>query len=163
MKNKILGTVLLAGACFSSAWATDMGVIDVQAVFRDSTQVKKINADLEKQFAPQKKDLQAMNTKLQDEIKDLNKNGSVMDDAKKNALKSSIQAQGKALHDKQMKFQQDLFTAQNTAMTKFMKQVQGTVAKVAKSKGLDIVVAKNAVLYSKDKMDVTSIVLKKVN
>ena len=161
--KKILGVVLMASALFTSAWASNIGVIDVQAVFRDSPAAKKINSGLEKQFSSQKKELQAMNTKIQGEIKTLNKNGSVMAEAKKSALQSSINAQGKALHEKQVNFQQALFTAQNAAMTKFMKRVQAIVSKVAKSKKLDLVVAKNGVLYSQENMDITSLVLKKIN
>ena len=48
-------------------------------------------------------------------------------------------------------------------MTKFMKRVQAIVSKVAKSKKLDLVVAKNGVLYSQENMDITSLVLKKIN
>ena len=52
--KKVLGVVFMASALFTSAWASNIGVIDVQAVFRDSPAAKKINSGLEKQFSSQK-------------------------------------------------------------------------------------------------------------
>jgi len=161
MKKLMVASLVGLSCLVANVFAAGTGVIDMQAVFHGAPQVKQMNEDLQKQFAPRKEKLQVLNTKLQKEMADFNKNASVLSADKKAKLQANITTQSKALRQQQMQFQQDLFVAQNKATSEFMKKVQAVVASVAKAKQLTLVIPKNGVLYSADNMDITSMVLKK--
>lgn len=97
---------------------------------------------------------------LQAAMQDLKKNRSVMSKADLAAKAKGVAKQEADLRSAQAKFQQDLFTAQNTQMSAFMKTVDAAIAKVAKSDKMDLVLPKNGVLYSKDGSDITKDVMK---
>ena len=156
--KRILLAVTLSVAMLGSAvaMAEDIGVVDMRQIFRSSSQVKAINANLKKQFAPQRAKIVSLGKSLQSNVKKFKKNQSVMSGSNAAKLRSTIQQQSTELRQDQAKFQQDLFAAQNQAMAKFMKKVKGVVGKIAAKKKLEIVLPKNNVLYAKGTMDITS-------
>ena len=62
---------------------------------------------------------------------------------------ASLQAQEQA-------FEQELQLAQSRAYEKFMKQVEAAIENVAKQKGYDMVIRKQAVPYVNQRLDITS-------
>ena len=161
--KRILQAVVLGagiGATTLAAAATSIGVVNMQTIFKQSTKAKQVNADLQKQFASRKSSLDAMQAKLQTAIQNYSKNKAVLSKVKAAAAQKSIQTQSATLEKQGMQFKQDVYNAQNKAMTQFMATAQAAIAKVAKSKNLDLVVPKNTVLYSQQDMDITNSVLK---
>lgn len=154
--------VVLSALWSLNAWAGDMGVVDMRQIFEASPQVKAINADLDKKFSGQRNDLVTKGKALQDDVKKLQRNESVMSKKDVAALKDKIAEQEAALRTEQAQFQKTLYAAQNDAMNTFMEKVKGVVAAVAKQKKLDMVLPKNAVVYSQDKMDITADVTAKL-
>ena|SRR3990167_3443984 len=155
--KRVLLTVCLAIAALWSVctFAQKIGLIDMREIFQSSPQVKQINDQLSKQFAPQRDKIVAMGKKLQEDVKSLQKNQSVMDKASLKKLKDSIMKQEQALRTSQSQFQQTLFSEQNKAMEAFMNKVTDLVKTVAEQKQLDLVLPKNTVLYAKDAVDIT--------
>jgi len=160
MKRTLLAACVLFAAIWSlPGFASGIGVVNMQTIFRSSPQVKKINTTLQKRFAARKTNIVAMGKKLQTEVKQFQKNQTVMDSKAAQALRAKIGEQGTKLRQMQGKFQRDLMVAQNAEMKKFMTRVKGIVGKIAAKKKLDVVLPSNAVLYSKTKSDITSEVL----
>lgn len=146
-----------------SAWAGDgVGIVDMRQILQSSTQIKSINKDLNKQFASRKESILKMGRDLQKEIKQYRKNKSILSKKKLTALQHKIGKQESELRAAQLKFQQDLFVAQNKQMKSFMKKLHRVARDVAKDKKLDLVLTKNTVLYSSSSVDITSDVLKKL-
>jgi len=100
-----------------------------------------------------------MGQQLQLEVKSYQKEQAVLSKKKIAALQRTISQHSVALRQAQAKFQSDLLTTQNKKMSAFLDQVKAAVAKVAQKKGLDVVLPSNAVLYSKNKFDITPSVL----
>lgn len=165
MKKTIKAFVLAAGlgaASIASA-ASSIGVVDVQSLFRQSPQIKKIDANLTQQFAARKAKISKAQASLQSQMQSFEKNKSVMSASKSAAMEKQINTQSASLSQQEMAFKQDVYTAQNKAMGDFMKTVEASIAKIAKSDNLTLVVAKNTVLYSQDNNDITAAVAKDLN
>ena len=145
-----------------TSMADNVGVIDMKTIFSSSEQVKKINEDLKKQFSSKRDKAMKANAELQDSVQKLERNKSVMNEKSTAELQEKIQKQAKELQTSQMSFQQELMAAQNKAMQEFMNKLNGTVAKIAKEQNLDVVIPKDATLYSTDKMDITARVQKEL-
>ena len=164
MKRFLAISALSAGLAMSvaatAAQSMGVGVVDMQQVLQSSSHVKRINADLKKQFASRKDKILAMAKKLQGDMASYTKNKAVMSKAKSAALRAQISTGETTLRGEQMKYQQDLLAAQNKAMSSFLKQLKSTVTKIASKKHLTVVFPKNGLLYAADDTDITSDVLK---
>lgn len=163
--KRLLSTVCAAAiaVCATTAMAdTKIGVVNMEAVFKGSPQVKKINSSLRDKFASQRNDIVKMGKQLQDDMQNYNKNKAVLSKSKSKAMSDKIAQEESDLRAKQADFQKQLFQAQNTAMTGFMNKVDAAVAKVAGKKGMNVVMPKNAVVYSQNDMDITSDVMKQL-
>ena len=82
-----------------------------------------------------------------------------MDPKSADALKNTIRDQEQKLQQQQTDLQRQLFEAQNKAMTQFLDKIKGIVKDMAGSQDFDVVLPKNALLYSKDNLDITAKVL----
>jgi len=143
----------------SSCLAGGIAVIDMQQIFQNSKQVKQINDNLEKQFATQKKSVDDESKQLQANIDKYKKDQAVMDKKTADALKDTIRTQEQKLQQDQTNLQRQLFEAQNKAMTQFLDRIKNIVKGIAGTQDIDVVLPKNALLYSKDNLDVTTKVL----
>lgn len=156
--------LLLIGICFAGLWsisslAASVAVIDMQQIFQNSKQVKQINDNLEKQFSAQKKSVDDLGKQLQANIDKYKKDQTVMDKKSGDMLKDTIRDEEQKLQQQQTDLQRQLFEAQNKAMTQFLDQIKAIVKGMAGNQGYDVVLPKNALLYSKDNLDITSKVL----
>lgn len=160
MKKIMIAICLSVAAIWSiGALADDIGVVDMQTIFKSSPEVKAINASLKSEFSGRKASIVKMGQQLQDEVKKYQKNQSVMSKVSLAKLQQSINQHSVSLRQAQAKFQSDLMAAQNNKMRIFLNKVKSAVTKVANKKGLELVLPSNAVLYSKNKMDITASVL----
>jgi outer membrane protein len=148
--------------CTVSAWASEIGVVDMQQIFQTAPQVKKINDSLTQKFQERKDNLVKMSNELKEDFQKYQKNKAVTGQKELADLQTQIETKEANFRQEQAKFQQDVFQAQNQEMTKFIDQVKGVVKTVAADKKLDMVLPKNTVLYSQDSLDITSAVLDKL-
>lgn len=163
MKRVIIALCISALSMFAiSAFANQIGVVNMQKIFQDSPQVKKINANLTRQFANRKQNIMKMGKRLRANIQKYQKNKEVMSAKALTNLKNQITKEEAQVRQAQVKFQQDLFAAQNAKMTNFMNKVRGIVKTIAAKKKLDMVLPENTVLYSDTGMNITSEVLDKL-
>lgn len=156
--------ITVVGICCTAVWsmssiAAGVAVIDMQQIFQNSKQVKQINEGLEKQFASQKQDVDKLGKDLQANIDKYKKDQTVMDKKSSDTLKDTIRDEEQKLQQKQTDLQRQLFEAQNKSMTQFLDTIKGIVKGMATSQDFDVVMPKNALLFSKDNLDITSKVL----
>lgn len=152
----------LMGLGLAMLWSVSalagVAVIDMQQIFQNSKQAKQIYDSLEKEFSPQKKNLETLGKDLQKNIDNFKKNETVMDKKAADTLKNTIRDQEQKLQQQQTDLQRQLFEAQNKAMTQFLDKVKGIV-KGMSSGNYDVVLPKNALLYYKPDLDITDKVL----
>ncbi len=157
----------VVGVCISmwsaNSLAAGVAVIDMQQIFQSSKQVKQINDSLEKQFSGKKQVVEGETKDLQKNIEKYKKDESVMDKKSLDSLKQSIRQQEQKLQQDQSDLQRNLYEAQNKQMSSFLDKIKGIVKNIASNKDLDVVLPKNALLYSKDSLDLTSEVINQLN
>lgn len=158
----ILMAVVTATWSMGAMAAGVVGVVDMQQILQTSPEIKKINADLTKQFDERKQKIVEMGRALQGDLQTYQKNKSVMSSKVLSDTQEQIGKKEASLRDAQMKFQQDLFTAQNKSMNDFMDRVRTAVKDVASKKQIDLVLPKNMVLYSQGATDITPDVMSKI-
>lgn len=141
----------------------NIAVVDIGKVLREIPQRKTIEAKLKGEFDSRIREVQRLETEGQSLTAQLKKNESFMsaeDRTKSQRRLAELQAdynlKGQALQeDQRRRFgeeQQKIFT-----------QIQTAVTSIAKSEGYDLVLNKQAVVYSNDKNDISAEVIQKVS
>jgi outer membrane protein len=160
MKKMFIVIVSGLSLLFSaSLLAAGVGVVDMEKVVTDSPQAKKIKADMEKKFGPQKKQIMDLGASLQANVKKFQKDKAVMSQKDLDALQKKMSSEQSQLQSMQGKVQQQLVEEQNKKMDEFMGDVKAAAKKVADKDDLDLVLPANAVIYSGDDSDITQKVM----
>ena len=156
----LLSTVLLFTFSAAHADSSKIGVVDFQKLTQASGKLDGIRNNLEKQFKSRRDQLVKMEEKLKNDFEAFKRDSSVMSESKKKAAQQKlIEAQQKFEKEGQA-YQQDLTNAHNKAMKKLGEELQTAVRKVAEANNFDLIVQKESVPYSNNKLDVTDKVLK---
>lgn len=158
----VVCVALAAMLSFSAIASNRVGVVNMQRLIQQSPKVKQLGEQIKAKFATRRNKVIAMSKKLQANVVKYQKNKAVMSAAQLAALKAKITAQETQLRTAQVKLQQDLFHAQNAAMTKFVAKLRNIVKAIASEKKLDMVLPRNTVLYSDNSLDITADVEKRL-
>ncbi len=159
MKKYWVAAAVSLALMTGSAMASDIGVVDVQKILQDSSKAKSLRAKLQSQFGNKRDKMMSQSKQLQSDMQKLQKNQSVMSKSDLTALKNKISSERDTLGKEQGQFQQAYFKARNDAMETILQSVEASAAIVAKKKDLDLVVAKNTVIYAKNGADITDAVI----
>lgn len=149
----------------TAAMAADqkIAVVDFQAVMKDIPQSAIIMQTLEAEF----KDEKAVIAQLVKDIKyyeeKQKRDGSLMTDKEKQDLEKQIATLFQEYQTKGKAFQQSSGVRQNEETNKIIELVSKTVNKIAKEEGYDLVLQKQAVVFSDDKYSITTEVIKQVS
>ncbi|QHG92341.1 OmpH family outer membrane protein [Coxiella endosymbiont of Amblyomma sculptum] len=153
---------LFTAACFfmimgwtSGAVGQSIGEVDVRKIFQVSQQIKEINAQLEKKFAPQRENVIGLDKHLREDMKTFRREEAVMSKKESADFHDKIQKEQEELQKAQTIFQKRLYGEQNRAMSNFMGKILHAVKVVARKKNIDFVLPKDVVLYARDGKDVT--------
>jgi outer membrane protein len=143
----------------SSLTAVKIGVIDMQQIMQQSAQAVSLNKQLQTQFQPRQQKLVTAQKNLQAEMSTFNKNGPTLNDADRTKTQNQILADRTSFQQMVQSYQQDLSTAQNQAMQKFMGNVQNAVSDVAKQGNYTLIVQRAAAPYADPSLDITKQVI----
>ncbi len=139
--------------------ALKIGVIDVRTTIQKSPQIAEINSQLTKVFKPREVKIVNFQTSLKVDEDKLQKDGGQMTDADRNALRDKIVTERANLQAMITSFQQDLDTAQSSAMQKLLSQIAMIVNDIAKQQHFDLVLQGDNVPYVVDRLNITNQVL----
>lgn len=159
--------VLLFLFLFSiSTFAADtlkIGVVDLQKIMQNATRVKHINADLKKKYDQRKSTILSKQNALKTKIKNFQRDSAVMKASKRDSLQQKIANEERDFQRMQQDFQQDLAADQNRMMQEFLTHLKDVVETYSRGQGYDLVLQKDAVPYTSERVDITDNVLKKLN
>ena len=144
----------------SLADAMKIGVVDLQKIMRQSSQMKDIQSKLEKKFKPRRDQLVASEQKVKKDMEKFKRDQSVMSEKQRKELEKKIVKAQQEFEQQGQKYQQELSAEHNKAMEKFYGHVRDAIAKTAKDNQYDVVLQKDAAPYSNDKLDITDKVMK---
>ena len=146
-------------AAVAAPAALKIGVIDVRTTIQKSPQLNAINTQLAKAFKPRELKIDSFQAGLKADEDEMQKNGSVMTESDRNTLRDKIITERANLQAMITSFQQDLDSAQNTAMQKLLGQVALIVNDIAKKDHFDMILQGDNVPFVVDRLNITTQVL----
>lgn len=149
------GVVMAADSAVSSA-ATNVCIVEVAKVLHDSSQVKSDVDSLKAQFKKDQDSIESKQNAMQKKMADFKKNDAVMSSADKAKAEKTLADERQSLIKEIGDFQQKLTAAQKVMMDAVFKNLNGIVQSVAKTKGCDVVLDSQFVLYAVPGHDVTA-------
>lgn len=156
---------LLFGFGAMGAFADDakIGVVDLQKIMQTSSQMKGIQAKLEKEFKPRRDKLVAMEEGLKKDMEKFKRDSSVLSQTQKKDMERKIVATQQAFEREGQQYQQELSTAHNEAMEELYGKIRKAISKVAELDKFDLILQKDAAPFSVSKLDVTDRVIKQID
>lgn len=154
---------LVATPSVTTATALKIGVIDVRTVIQKSPQLNAINTQLAKSFKPRETKIVDAQAALKADEERLQKNGATMNDTDRGALRDKIITERANLQAMITSFQQDLDSAQNSAMQKLLVQIADLVNDIAKTQKFDLILQGDNVPFVVDRLNITTEVLQRLN
>lgn len=161
----------LAGALISTsmlavsvpALATEIAVVNIQTIMRDSTAAQSVREQLESKQKEYQAQIAKKEQSLQTEEKELAKQRGVL---AKEAFEGKVEAFRKKATSTQQevaKKKQKLDNGFEGALNDIQKSVSDIITELAAEKKFDVAVPTTQVLYAKPTMDISDDVLKRLN
>ena len=166
MKNLMKQALALAttmALCTGMAMAEiRVGVVNTVKLMEEAPQARDAQSKIETEFAPREKELVALQRGIRDQEERLNRDGAVMSEAERSKLEREILGLRRDLNRAQDEFRDDLNIRRNEALSKLQKVMYDATLALAKEQNYDLILGQG-VVYASDKVDITSLVLKKLN
>jgi outer membrane protein len=140
-----------------------IGVIDVRTTIQKSPQLNAINNDLAKIFKPRELKIVDAQTSLKADEDKIQKDSATMNDTDRNVLRDKIITERANLQAMITSFQQDLDSAQNSAMQKLLSQIAMIVNDIAKQEKFDLILQGDNVPFVIDRLNITTQVLQQLS
>ena len=154
-------TLLLA----SSAMAQDqkIAVVNVQEAISQIPQAAALMQTLETEFKDEKAVIEQLQKDLTFEDENLKRNGSLMSEKEKTDLQTKMAGLYQQYQVKVKEFQQTVSMRKNEETNKLLALVTQAVDNIAAKDGYDLVISKQAVVFSKPETNITSKVVEQVS
>lgn len=158
----ILASALLILSFFTQA-ASKVAVVNVQNVLQQLPQRAAIEKKLKDEFAKRATDLQKEDQSLQEKAQKFERDRTVMKASEVERAREDMLKESQALLTKKQALDLDVYRRQTEESNKIRDSIWEASKKVADSKGYDIVVDSNSVIYlANEKDDITADVSKQV-
>ena len=160
--SKFLPAALLAVAALSSGVANaqtalKIGVINVGRLLEQSPQAESVTKKLQDEFAPRQRDIQAAQTRLQQQQDRFQKDSQVMGEDERLNLERQIRDGQRDLQRTQNEYLEDLNVRRNEEVGKLQREVLLKVQDFARAQKFDLVLG-DAIFVSAA-LDITDEVL----
>ena len=160
--SKFLPTAMLAVAVLISGVANaqtalKIGVINVSRLLEQSPQAESVTKKLSDEFAPRQRDIQAAQTRLQQQQDRFQKDASVMGEEERLNLERQVRDGQRDLQRTQNEYLEDLNARRNEEVGKLQRDVLLKVQDFARAQKYDLVLA-DAIFVS-TALDITDQVL----
>ena len=154
---------LLVGGIAEKAYAKDMkiGYVFMAKVFDEYYKTK----DSEKVLSEKGKAKEADRKKMIDELKKMKDDQALLSDKAKAEKQVAIDGKLKILQDFDMKTRDELLKERNDMLSGIMADITKVITDYSKAEGYDVVLNSDprVMLYGADSMDITAIILAKLN
>jgi outer membrane protein len=155
--------VLLLPLCVGTTTAADISiaVIDPNRIVEESPQYQEARRmlsteakDRETEVLDQQDDLDRLTEKLE-------RDGALMSEDELQRLQTDIRARKRRLRYAKAELQEDFALRQTELRTKLVKQVEEVVQRIAKEKGIDVILSEGLVYFS-DRVDISGEVVERL-
>ena len=138
----------------SSVFASAVAVVDLEVLLNNTASYLKAKTNLEAQVKREQSNLETMGKDIEALNSKLEKNLSAMSADAADKAKKEIAEKQNAYASKQMNVQRDLYKANQDALNAAFETIRKAAAKVANSKGIELIVPKSEAVFSKN--DITN-------
>lgn len=152
MKKFLLAGFVVFSASLSGTALADVskiGVVNFQEVVQKSPDYEALKTKLEKQFTPKQKKMMDGQKELQKKVEDLRRNDAVMKEEDKKKLQEEIIKKQQELQAMEVNFQKEYVAEQEKAFQELVAKLKAKVVTVAEQEKLDMILAKDAVPFTK--------------
>lgn len=139
-----------------------VGVVNIAKLMEEAPQAREAQSRIESEFAPREKEVVALQREIRDQEERLGRDGAVMSEAERTKLERDVLGLRRDLNRAQDEFRDDLNIRRNDALSKLQKVMYEATLTLAKEEGYDVILGQG-VVYASDKVDITPMVLKKLN
>lgn len=171
---KTLSALILSAAVLSAA-APNVGVVDVAEVMAKYAKAVETKAGIDKSVessraavAEREKEIQQLRADLESTVK--RAQDPILNEAGKRSIQSEAQLKQNALQQRQNEAMQFVQSAQSTIQQRaqelerqVLSDVRGQAEKIAKDKGLQLVIPKAVTFHADASLDITGDVIKALN
>lgn len=154
-------TMLLASSAM--AFEQKIAVVNVQEAMSQIPQAAVLMQTLEAEFKDEKGVIEQLQKDLTFEDENLKRNGSLMSEKEKTDLQSKMAGLYQQYQVKVKEFQQKVSIRKNEETNKLLALVTQAVDNISAKNNYDLVLAKQAVVFSKPATDITVKVVEQVS
>lgn len=151
----IAGIFLFGGTCL----AEKMAYVDLAVVFDGYEKTKNYDVKLE---SSRKAEQEKIDKKVE-EIKTLQDKLPLLSEGEKKTKQEEVDKLARDLQEYQRNTETNLVKERNDKLEDVLKDIQKIVEEVAKQEKYDLIVNERALLYGNDKLDISDVILKKLN
>ncbi len=159
-KLNLLGLAMAGALVAGSAFATNVGVVNIQTVFEQSPQGHATLMKLQTAVQPQVDALKAEQQKLQSDAQTFQRNAPTLSAADRKSQEDALTARQKTFQDKVSALTDSEHAQEKTAAQTFTDNLKTAVSQAAQKDGMDVVLTAEAAPYVAPKFDVTTDVVK---
>lgn len=161
MRAATLSVVLLGVSV--SAHAIDIATVDLGKVMSEIPQTKAIKSKLNTEFDSRIREMQRMETEGQTLASKLKKDESFMSAAEKTKSQRRLAELQAEFNVKAQALQEDQRRRYGEEQKKVIEKIKTAVDSIAKSEGYDMVLNRQAVLFTDEKYDISTQVIQQVS
>jgi len=154
-------TLLLASSAM--AFEQKIAVVNVQEAISQIPQAAALMQTLETEFKDEKAVIEQLQKDLTFEDENLKRNGSLMSEKEKKELQTKMSGLYQQYQVKVKEFQQKVAQRKNEETNKLLALVTQVVDNIAAKEDFDLVISKQAVVFSKPSTNITSKVIEQVS
>lgn len=154
-------TMLLASSAM--AFEQSIAVVNIQEAISQIPQAAALMQALETEFKDEKAVIEQLQKDLTFEDENFKRNGSLMSEKEKTDLQTKMASLYQEYQVKVKEFQQKVSMRKNEETNKLLALVTQAVDNIAAKSDYDLVISKQAVVFSKPATDITSKVVEQVS
>jgi len=162
MKFKIaLFFVLICAAANAYSASIKIAYVNAVKVIEDAPQAKRALAKLEAEFRPRDEKIVETTNKIKELEDRLNKEAIAINASERRGIEKKLLILKRNLKRESQEFREDYNLRRNEELASLQKLVYRVIVDIAKKENYDLVVHE-ATLYASKKIDITNMVLKKL-
>lgn len=136
-----------------------VGFVNTNEILQKSPQAKAVSNRLRREFEGRESRIQDCNDAFWKLDRTLRREGRTMDEKKREKMVSQARSKKRECEELQSRFQEDLNRRRSEEVSNFQREVIETVERLARSRGLAVVLNATAAIYVDEKIDLTEQVL----
>lgn len=163
MKKSLIALTTIFALFSFNAGATNIGVLDVKKILKESTAMNFIQNKITKKQKEYQKQVDKKQKSLEKAQKKLESKKNILSKAALNKEIKAFEKKVAGLKKLVDRKQNSLQKASANGMSKVNDKIKDIIAEISQEKGIDIIIPSTQALFYKDELDISAEVLARLN